>query len=120
MQLSDQEKFKAYGDPETREKLRADLDLPESGFYKRWDLIIVEEPHLANNRPLKGKHIAEIAKAQGRDPFDFFVELVVEEELNTRFAFATETPTVMRWVNFSEVRTLSWTFRWRSSRTISL
>jgi N-acyl-D-aspartate/D-glutamate deacylase len=87
MQLSEEEKLKAYGDPETREKLRVDLDVPESGFYKRWDLVIVEEPHLAKNRQFKGKHIAEIAKAQGRDPFDFFVELVVEEELNTRFAF---------------------------------
>jgi N-acyl-D-aspartate/D-glutamate deacylase len=87
MQLSDEEKLKAYADPETREKLRVDLDVPESGFYKRWDLVIVEEAHLEKNRRLNGKHIAEIAKAQGRDPFDFFVELVVEEELNTRFAF---------------------------------
>ncbi len=87
IQVSDDEKLRAYSDPETREKLRADLDLPDSAFFKRWDLVIVEEPYLAKNRALKGKHIAEIAKAQGRDPFDLFVDLVVEEELNTRFAF---------------------------------
>jgi N-acyl-D-aspartate/D-glutamate deacylase len=87
IQVSDDEKLRAYGDPETREKLRADLDLPDSAFFKRWDLVIIEEPYLAKNRALRGKHIAEIAKAQGRDPFDLFVDLVVEEELNTRFAF---------------------------------
>jgi N-acyl-D-aspartate/D-glutamate deacylase len=87
IQVSDEEKLRAYGDPQTRAKLRADLDLPDSGFFKRWDLIIVEEPHLAKNRELKGKNIAAIAKAQGRDPFDLFVDLVVEEKLNTRFAF---------------------------------
>jgi N-acyl-D-aspartate/D-glutamate deacylase len=87
IQVSDEEKLRAYGDPQTRERLRADLDLPDSGFFKRWDLVIVEEPHLAKNSEFKGKNIAAIAKAQGRDPFDLFVDLVVEEKLNTRFAF---------------------------------
>ena len=85
--VSDEEKLRAYGDPVMREKLRADLDLPDSGFYKRWDLVLVEEPHLAKNQALKGKNIAQIAAAQGRDPFDVFVDLVVEEKLNMRFAF---------------------------------
>ncbi|HWP56455.1 MAG TPA: amidohydrolase family protein [Candidatus Acidoferrales bacterium] len=85
--VADEEKLRAYADPATREKLRADLDLPDSGFYKRWDLVVVEEPHLPKNQALKGKNIAQIAAAQGREPFDVFVDLVVEEALNTRFAF---------------------------------
>ncbi|MGH7846222.1 MAG: N-acyl-D-amino-acid deacylase family protein [Candidatus Binatia bacterium] len=85
--VSDEEKLRAYGDPVMREKLRADLDLPDSGFYKRWDLVLVEEPHLAKNRAYKGKNIAQIAAAQGRDPFDVFIDVVVEEKLNTRLAF---------------------------------
>ena len=87
MQLSDEEKLRAYGDPVMREKLRADLDLPDSGFFKRWDLILVEEPCLAKHQALKGKNIAQIANLQGREPLDLFLDLVVEEELNTRLAF---------------------------------
>ena len=87
MNVADEEKLRAYGDPVTREKLRADLDLPDSGFFKRWDLILVEEPYLAKNKSFKGRNIAQIAAAEGRDPFDLFVDLVVEEELNTRLAF---------------------------------
>jgi N-acyl-D-amino-acid deacylase len=87
MQLSDEEKLRAYGDPVMREKLRADLDLPDSGFFKRWDLILLEEPCLAKHQALKGKNIAQIANLQGREPLDLFLDLVVEEELNTRLAF---------------------------------
>ena len=87
MQLSDEEKLRAYGDLETREKLRADLEGPNSGFGKRWDLVLVEEPCQAKNQTLKGKRITEIAAQQGKDPLDAFLDLAVEEELNTGFAF---------------------------------
>jgi N-acyl-D-amino-acid deacylase len=87
MQLSDEEKLRAYGDPEMREKLRADLEGPDTGFGKRWDLVLVEDPCSAKNQELKGKRITEIAKTQGKDPVDAFLDLAVEEELNTGFAF---------------------------------
>jgi N-acyl-D-aspartate/D-glutamate deacylase len=47
--------------------------------------MVVEEPKLAKNRGLAGKHIAEIAKAQGKHPVDAFLDLAVEEELETGF-----------------------------------
>jgi N-acyl-D-aspartate/D-glutamate deacylase len=87
MQMSDEEKLRAYGDPEMRAKLRADLDGPDTGFNKRWDLVLVEEPRLAKNEGMKGKRVTEIAKAQGKDPLETFLDLAVEEELNTGFAF---------------------------------
>ena len=87
MQLSDEEKLRAYGDRETREKLRADLEGPDTGFGKRWDLVLVEEPHLLANEGLQGRRITEIAAQQGKDPVDAFLDLAVEEELNTGFAF---------------------------------
>ncbi len=87
MQVSDEEKLVRYGDGETREKLRADLELPDNGFGKRWDLLMVDEPALAENHALRGKSIAEIAAARGQEPLQTFLDLAVGEKLNTSFGF---------------------------------
>src|SRR6059036_2963898 len=88
LQGSDEEKLRAYRDPATRAKLRAEAEAPltpDSTFSKRWDLMVVEEPHLPKNRGLRGQNIAEIAKAQGKEPVDAFLDLAVEENLATVF-----------------------------------
>jgi N-acyl-D-aspartate/D-glutamate deacylase len=89
LQAGDDEKLRAYRDPEVRAKLRAEVEAPlgpDSTFSKRWELMIVEEPKLAKNRGLAGQNIAEIARARGKDPLDAFLDLAVEEDLNTRFS----------------------------------
>jgi N-acyl-D-amino-acid deacylase len=89
LQASDDEKLSAYRNPEMREKLRAEVEAPlgpDSTFSKRWDLMIVEEPVLQKNRGLRGRHIAEIAKEQGKHPLDAFLDLAVEEALETVFS----------------------------------
>jgi N-acyl-D-amino-acid deacylase len=89
LQASDDEKLSAYRNPEMRETLRAEVDAPlgpDSTFSKRWDLMIVEEPALGKNRGLRGRHIAEIAAEQGVHPLDAFLDLAVEEALQTVFS----------------------------------
>ena len=89
MNSSDEQKIRAYGDLELRKQLREEIEAPlgsDSRWAKRWDLLLVEEPALAKNQGLKNKSIAEIAAAQRRDPLDVFLDLAVEEELNTLFA----------------------------------
>src|SRR6266850_5077604 len=89
LQGPDADKLAAYSNPAIRAKLAAEVDAPlgpDSTFSKRWDLMVVEEPKLAKNRGLAGKHIAEIAKAQGKHPVDAFLDLAVEEELETVFS----------------------------------
>src|SRR5262249_5921200 len=89
LQGPDDEKLRAYRDPAIRAKLRAEVEAPlgpDSTFSKRWDLMVVEEPKLAKNRGLRGQHIAEIAKAQGKDVVDAFLDLAVEEDLDTVFS----------------------------------
>ena len=89
LQASDDEKLSAYRNPEMREKLRSEVDAPlgpDSTFSKRWDLMVVEEPVLQKNRGLRGRHIAEIAKEQGKHPLDAFLDLAVEEALETVFS----------------------------------
>ena len=48
MQVSDDEKLRMYNDPAMREKLRADLDLPDNGFDKRWDILMVDDTALTS------------------------------------------------------------------------
>ena len=89
LQASDAEKLAAYRDPVTRAKLRAEVEAPltpDSTFSRRWDLMIVEEPKLPKNRALRGRSLAEIATAQGNDPLDAFLDLAVEEGLDTIFS----------------------------------
>jgi N-acyl-D-aspartate/D-glutamate deacylase len=89
MNSSDEEKIRAYGDLELRKKLREEVDAPlgpDSRWAQRWDLLMVEEPALEKNRGLKNNSIAELAAAQRKDPLDVFLDLVVEEKLNTLFA----------------------------------
>src|SRR5215467_222401 len=75
LQASDEAKLRAYRDPAMRDKLRAEVDAPlgpDSTFSKRWDLMFVEEPQRPEHKHLAGKHIAEIAKAEGKEPVDTF------------------------------------------------
>jgi N-acyl-D-aspartate/D-glutamate deacylase len=89
LQGPDDAKLVAYGNPEVRAKLRAEVDAPigpDSTFSKRWDLMIVDEPQLPKNRALAGQNIAAIAAAQGKHPMDAFLDLAVEEDLSTVFS----------------------------------
>jgi len=86
LQGADDDKLRAYRDPAVRVKLRAEVEAPlnpDSTFSKRWDLMIVEEPKLPGNQALRGRDIAGIAKQQGKDPLDTFLDLAVEENLDT-------------------------------------
>src|ERR671922_202982 len=74
--------------PAGPQQLRADIEGPmgpEGGFSKRWDLMVVEEPQLPQHQALKGKSIAEIAAAQGKDVLDAFLDLAVAEHLDMVF-----------------------------------
>src|SRR5207244_2858646 len=88
LQSPDADKMRAYSDQTLRAKLKEEADAPlgpDSAFSKRWDLMIIEEPKLAKNRGLTGQSIADLAKAQGKHPVDAFLDLVVEEQLETVF-----------------------------------
>ncbi|HEV8440194.1 MAG TPA: amidohydrolase family protein [Methylomirabilota bacterium] len=89
LQASDEDKLRAYRDPELRAKLRAEVDAPlgpDSTFSKRWDLMVVEETRRPENRGLAGQSVARIAEGQGKHPLDAFLDLAVEEALDTVFS----------------------------------
>jgi N-acyl-D-aspartate/D-glutamate deacylase len=89
---SDEEKMRAYADPAVRDKLHAEaversVPVPGAIGFSRtwWDYMWVNEPALEKNKPLQFKSIGEIAKMQNKRVIDAFLDLVVEENLNTRF-----------------------------------
>jgi N-acyl-D-amino-acid deacylase len=88
--MSDDEKLRLYADPEIRAKLHEEavVNKPDSavGISKTWwNYIWVNEPALKKNEWMQFKNIGEIAEAQGKRVVDAFLDLVVEEKLETRF-----------------------------------
>jgi N-acyl-D-amino-acid deacylase len=76
-----------FADLSLRKKLRAEAieDPSPSVFPRRWDVIFVDQAALAKNKPLEGKSIDALATAQGKDGLDLFLDLSLEEDLQTRF-----------------------------------
>jgi N-acyl-D-aspartate/D-glutamate deacylase len=76
-----------FADPAVRKKLRAEAieDQSPSVFPKRWDVIFVDQVKLAKNKSQEKKSVQDIAQAQGKDGLDCFLDLSLEEDLETRF-----------------------------------
>ena len=90
---TDEEKMRAYRDPEIRARLHAEavewtVDVPQANVAQNWyDYMWVEETVLEKNRGLKGKTVGEVAKEQEKGVIDAFLDLVVEEDLDTTFVY---------------------------------
>jgi len=88
--MSDDEKLRLYADPEIRAKLHEEavVNKPDSavGISKTWwNYIWVNEPALEKNKWMQFKSIGQIAEKEGKRVIDAFLDLVVEEKLETRF-----------------------------------
>jgi N-acyl-D-amino-acid deacylase len=88
---SDEEKLRAYRDPEIRKKLHAEavefkVETPPPGICRTWwDYMEVQTAVLPKNKVFEGKTIGQIARMQGKGIIDAFLDLVVEEHLDTEF-----------------------------------
>ena len=91
MLLPHELRTQAFRDPETRAKLHREavetpMDPNRAGdFTRRWDLQFVFKAALPTNQHLKGKSVADIAREQGKDVLDAFLDLALEENLETEF-----------------------------------
>jgi len=76
-----------FADREVRKKLYAEAiaDQSPSVFPRRWDVIFVDHVKLDKNKSFEGKSVQENAAALGKDGLDFFLDLSLEEDLETRF-----------------------------------
>src|ERR1700739_4757647 len=87
---SDEEKMKAYADPAIRAKLHEEavVNKPDTavGFSKTWwNYMWVNEPMFEKNKWMQFKSIGQIAEVQAKRVIDAFLDLAVEEKLETRF-----------------------------------
>jgi N-acyl-D-amino-acid deacylase len=88
---SDEEKLRAYSDQAIRKKLHDEavefkIDFNPAGICRTWwDYMTVQHAVLPKNKSLEGMTVGEIAKAQGKGIIDAFLDLVVEENLDTAF-----------------------------------
>jgi N-acyl-D-aspartate/D-glutamate deacylase len=100
MALPYAQRMQAFRDPAIRRSLSAEAvegsiaqERPGTdrrgrarGFFnRRWDLVQVFMTRHARNRGLEGKSVAQIAEAQGKSVMDAFLDLSLEEELQTFF-----------------------------------
>ncbi len=86
MFLPEEVRRQAFADPGTRQKLRADLADPRpTNFHRRWDIVRVEKTAKPENKKYAGKNVAEMAAMRDQDPLDAFLDLALEENLETVF-----------------------------------
>lgn len=100
MALPYQERMRAFRDPATRQSLSAEAvegsvaqETPGTdrrgrarGFFnRRWDLVQVFMTYEARNRQLEGKSIEHMAREQGKSTMDAFLDLSLDEALQTYF-----------------------------------
>jgi N-acyl-D-aspartate/D-glutamate deacylase len=95
LRSSDEEKLRAYSDPEVRKKLHEEAvewsgDVPAINLAPNWyEHMFVAGPVLEKNAWMRDKTLSEIAQAQGKGIIDAFLDLVVEEKLGTVIRHAT-------------------------------
>jgi len=82
-----EERIKAIKDPETRRKMRYEAveEKKPSRFSRRWDLVYMIKAATAANKHLEKKSVAEIAGIRHQDVIDAFLDLSLEEGLETEF-----------------------------------
>ena len=78
-----------FMDPSFRDAFRKVLKKKDSQhlFYGRWDWVPIAAVGLKKNENLVGRTVAEISEERGKDPFDTFLEIGLEENFATKFSF---------------------------------
>jgi hypothetical protein len=89
-----EEQKKLYSDLAFRAAFREEATKRPGLFTNIWNRVTVNWAKNPAIRALEGKTVEEIARARGRDPFDTFFDLPLEDNLETRYCSAmTEVPT---------------------------
>jgi N-acyl-D-aspartate/D-glutamate deacylase len=88
---SPEEMLRAYRDPEIRKKLHAEavefkVATPPPGICTTWwDYMVLQTATLPKNKVFEGKTLGEIAKLQGKGIIDCFLDLAIEEDLDSEW-----------------------------------
>lgn len=81
------ERIAALSDPETRRRMRASAASPEAGMIgqlvERFERMDFGETHAPGTEALAGVNVGEAARAAGADPFEFALDVIVANRLET-------------------------------------
>jgi N-acyl-D-amino-acid deacylase len=77
--------IKLLSAPAFRATFAEGLKKPEVFFSGNWSAMSVAEAHNPKLRHFDGKSIPEVARELGKSPVDAFLDLAIEDELETRF-----------------------------------
>ena len=82
-----EQRGKLFSDAERRRKLRFEAveDTRPTTFSRRWDQIFLIKAAQPKNHQLEGKSIEAIAQSLNKDVIDTFLDIAVEENLETLF-----------------------------------
>jgi len=100
-------------DPAYRRKLDEGANSEAAGLLRglaRWENLIVDQVFDEAHAALRGRRIGEIAKQQGKAPFDCLVDLAISEDLKTSFMPAPQGDDDASW----RIRAKAW----RDPRTV--
>ena len=73
-------------DPDVRAGLKADMEAAGRGSMEAWSRYKVLEVTQERNHQYEGRTIADIARREGKEPLDAFLDLAVDEKLRCLFA----------------------------------
>ena len=87
---SPEEMLKSYADPDVRKKLHGEAVEFKSGpaigiCSTWWDYMVLQVAMLPKNKQYENKTVGQIAKAQGKGVIDAFLDLAIEENLDTEW-----------------------------------
>jgi N-acyl-D-amino-acid deacylase len=86
MFLPEEARKQAFADPNSRQKMRDDMAAPRPvSFHRNWGRVFVEKVVKAENQKYVGKSVAEVAALRGQDALDAFLDLSLDENLETTF-----------------------------------
>jgi N-acyl-D-aspartate/D-glutamate deacylase len=60
---------------------------PEFPAWAGWDSVVVDRVQKSSLKPLEGKSVEEIGRMQGKRGVDAFFDIVLEDDLGTRFLY---------------------------------
>ena len=86
MFLPEMARKQALADPATRATLQAELDEDKpTVFHRRWEYVDVARVTHPRNAEYVGKSVAQVAALRGQRPIDAFLDLALDEDLETVF-----------------------------------
>lgn len=84
--LSPAERIEKLKDPAYRRHLDERANSEDAGMFRRtacWDQFRIDVVFAPENEPYRGRLVGEIAKEQGKTPFDTMIDIVIADGLKT-------------------------------------